>query len=572
MEANQTTGQLSVLGNYASLSDLVDACTEFYRSHAETQTAESLETRQHLSDWIRKFHSECGTLTAQVEQALGRLCIRDCLLLMTAHQPNPFAYGGVLRKAALNHVLAKRLSESLGVPVVTFFGLADQDFTDNPWTRSAMLPDSERRDGVLELRATLPEKMMLCRIPKPAQVVLDKWLHDLDDWIHRKTKAVIALGKKTGVQLDPTQMSEYLNNLKHFWSIVAAAYERAQSYADFNAFVISRVINDTCGYDTLFCRFSECQKIFKREFGLLTREFQTYSQALQDAITTKQLEQRGVYNDECNTIPVWYHCDCGGKARLAATQIERKITGRGTCLRCGKEHEIDFSQDSSIWTDLGRVSARALTMPLAFFSGLEVTCYVGGVGGREYLRQAKHVADCMGIPFPPIAIWRPRDRYLGLAQAEALLTLRQMSGNSDVRQGDQPEIALREKVTKIHREIEELESYKKKIASSDFNRSQRVEKIRALARQQNVLRRETNLALIARQLGLIENAKRVLDMYPCMIDYAINIGLRSVFEQWEAFLNNVGDLRSNISMRTNLDWQLPDLLLYWRNLPEEPRA
>jgi uncharacterized protein YllA (UPF0747 family) len=565
METSQTTGQANALGDYASLSDLVDACAEFYRSHADRKNEETLEARRHLSDWIRKFHSECGTLTSQVEQAIEKLRTHDCLLLMAAHQPNLFAYGGVLRKVTLEHVLAERLAKSLDVPVIKFFGLADQDFTDDRWVRSAQVPDSERRNGVLELRVVLPEKTMLNRTPKPAQSVLDKWLHDVDDWIHRKTKAVIALGKTTGVQLDPIPTSEYSENLKQLWSIVTAAHERAQSYADFNAFVISGVINGMCGYDTLFCRFSECQRIFKREFSLLIQEFQKYSRALQDEIAISQSEERGVRSDEYCTMPVWYHCDCGGKARLTPKEVERHITGWGACLRCGKEYEIDFSENSEIWADLDRVSARALTMPLIFFNGLDVTCYVGGVGGREYLRQAKQVTERMGKAFPPIAIWRPRDRYLGLAQLEALLTIRPISGKSGVQQGDQPKAPLQEKLARIQGEIEELESTKKKIANSELDHSLKVEKTRALSEQQNALRHGTNLALVARQLGLIENAKRALDLHPCMVDYAINFGMKDALGQWEAFLNNVGDLSSDISMRTKLDRQLPTLLVqqYW---------
>jgi hypothetical protein len=60
-------------------------------------------------------------------------------------------------------------------------------------------------------------------------------------------------------------------------------------------------------------------------------------------------------------------------------------------------------------------------------------------------------------------------------------------------------------------------------------------------------------------LGLIENAKRALDLRPCMVDYAINFRMKNGFEQWEAFLNNVEDLRSDINMRTKLDQQLPNL-------------
>jgi hypothetical protein len=132
---------------------------------------------------------------------------------------------------------------------------------------------------------------------------------------------------------------------------------------------------------------------------------------------------------------------------------------------------------------------------------------------------------------------------------EALLTLRHASGAS--------EAVLREKIAKTRGKIEVLESRKKEIASSDLDHDQRLQRIRALAEEQNVLRRETNLALVVRQLGLVENAKRALDLFPCMVDYVINIDLGGAFEQWEAFLDNVGDLRSDIDMRTRLDEQFP---------------
>jgi hypothetical protein len=560
VERNQACGHADTIGNYTNLSDLVDTSAEFYRSHAERLAPETLETRQRLSDWVRKFHHESGTLTSQVEEALERLRTEKCLLLMTAHQPNLFAYSGVLRKATFNHVLAQRLSRSLRVPVVNFFGFADQDFTDDRWVRCALLPDMERREGTLELRAVLPEKVMLNKISRPPRAVLDKWGEDIHDWVHRRTKAVKGLARDLGVQLGPLPTSEYSENLKEFWGLVVDAHDRAGTYADFNAFVMSRVINDTWRYDTLFCRFSECQRIFEQEFSLLTRDFRKYSQALRDAIAISQSEEKGVLGDEYLTIPVWYHCDCGSKARLAATEIEDRIMGRGRCLRCAREYEIDFSENSEIWTDLERVSARALTMPLVFFDGLDVTCYVGGIGGRVYLDQAKLVAERMEMAFPPIAIWRPRDRYLGLGQLEALLTLRRILGTRDARQSDQVEIGLREKLTKIQGEIEGLESCKKKVADSELEQSQRVEKIKALSEQQNALRRSSNLALISRELRLIENAKRALDLYPCMVDYAINIGLRSVLEQWETFLNNVEDLSSDIKIETNLDRQFPTLI------------
>ena len=446
---------------YSNLSDLADACEKFHAHFQDQRKAETLATRRKLAGWIRKFHHECGTLTSQVEQALEKLNSDNCILLMTAHQPNLFAYGGVLRKATLNHVLASKLSERLDVPVVSFFGLADQDFTDDRWVKSALLPDVERRDATLELRIPLPERIMLNKTPKPSRAILDRWKHDIQDWIHRKTKSIVEL---SGIQLDE---NEYLKNLTQFWSIVTDSHEKAGNCADFSAYIISKIINDTWEYDTLFCRFSECQRIFKHEFSSLIGRFWEYSNAVREAEERSRTEDGGVYSDEHLTVPVWYHCECGSKARLMAVDAEGGIMGHGDCLACGKRHEIDFSPESRIWSDLSRVSARALAMPLVLFGGLGVCCYVGGVGGRQYLWQANYVADQMGMALPPVVIWRPHDRYLGLGQLEALLTLKKLAGSFDPSQRKAADAALRKELATMQQRIDELEIRKKEIIDLD---------------------------------------------------------------------------------------------------------
>jgi hypothetical protein len=539
--------------DYSNLSDLADACEKFHGHFRDQRTAETFDTRRKLADWIRKFHHECGTLTSQVEQALEKLDSDNCLLLMTAHQPNLFAYSGVLRKATLNHVLAGRLSKRLDVPVVGFFGLADQDFTDDRWVKSAVLPDVERRDATLELRIPLPERIMLNKTPKPPMTILDTWKHDIQNWIHRKTKSVAEL---SGIQLDE---SKYLKNLTQFWSVVTDSHNKAENCADFSAYIISKIINDTWEYDTLFCRFSECQRIFKQEFSSLIGRFWEYSRAVREAEERSGTDDGGVHCDEHLTVPVWYHCECGSKAKLMAVNAEGGIMGHGDCLVCGKRHEIDFSPESRIWNDLSRVSARALAMPLVLFGGLGVCCYVGGVAGRQYLWQASYVANQMGMAFPPVAIWRPHDRYLGLGQMEALLTLKKLAGGSDPSQRKAAGAALRRELATIQQRIDELEIRKKEIIDSTCERGQKINAIKDLAKQQDMIRRETNCSMLARHLGLLENSERILGLHPCIIDYAVNLGLSNVGEQWEASLRTEGDLGSDIIFRTEMDQQLSQL-------------
>lgn len=102
-------------------------------------------------------------------------------------------------------------------------------------------------------------------------------------------------------------------------------------------------------------------------------------------------------------------------------------------------------------------------MPLVFFDGLKVCCYVGGVGGRIYLRQAKYVAEHMGTSFPPAVVWRPRDIYFGVGQLEALTTFRKLSGTFDVLQCPTVEDRLKEKITNVQKKIDEFELKKRNL-------------------------------------------------------------------------------------------------------------
>jgi hypothetical protein len=56
-----------------------------------------------------------------------------------------------------------------------------------------------------------------------------------------------------------------------------------------------------------------------------------------------------------------------------------------------------------------------------------------------------------------------------------------------------------------------------------------------------------------RNLGLLENVKKVMDVYPSMIDYAVNIGLENVGDQWIHFLEKDGSLVSDVKLETGLD-------------------
>lgn len=542
--------------SYESLEKLAEACVDFYHKSLEKEDLHGVcERRSQLAQLIRKFHGKCKTLTPHVEKAIKNLEGGSCLLLMTAHQPNLFAYSGVLRKATLNHVLAEKLSESLRVPVVSFFGVADQDFTDDRWVRSALLPDVERRDGLLELRFDMPEKLMLNRVAKPSRRILDNWRNEIENWMDRKLSSIRRDCKSLGLQFN-SENADFAGSFEGFWTLIEDAYERAEKYADFNAFIISRIVNEAWGYDTLFSRFSECQRLFEPEFCFLLSKFDDYSRYVKEATVSTDNSKRGVYDEEFNTVPFWYHCSCGSKARLKAEQRDGSFIGHGYCVRCGKEYWFDFGskREPQVSEVISRISARSLSMPLVFFQGLGVGCYVGGVGGTEYLKQAQFVAERLNMTFSPVVVWRPRDVYFGVGQLDALMLFRKLSGTFDFSQYAQVKASLREKVAEVKRTIDELEAQKKQLCAGSGGRNEeQIQNIKALSMRQSEVRREANFSVLVRNLGLLENVAAVMDLYPCIVDYAVNVGLRETSEQWIAFLQRNGSLASNVYLKTEFD-------------------
>ena len=170
-----------------TLEELADSCVAFYKMNRGKMSTDTVrKKRAQLSRHVETFHRDCGTLTAPVQRRIQELRDGNCIVLMIAHQPNFFGYSGVFRKATLNLVLSDMLEKRLKLPVVCFFGIADQDFTDDRWVRSALLPDVQRRDGLFSLNVSLPRKLLLNSVPKSSQEAFNRWRSAVDEWFSSK--------------------------------------------------------------------------------------------------------------------------------------------------------------------------------------------------------------------------------------------------------------------------------------------------------------------------------------------------------------------------------------------------
>lgn len=551
--------------------DLVGSCAGFYERNKDKIRVERVgERRRDLSGYAEVFHTDCGTLTEPVQKRIEDLQSGVGLVLMTAHQPNFFAYSGVLRKATLTFLLAKKLEEHLQIPVVNFFGIADQDFTDDRWVRSCELPAVLRSDGVMSLDVKLPEKLMLHQAAKPSTDTLKEWKGAVEKWLAGAVRSVTRLGKDQGLEgFSSTPAAAVLHeNFGLFWQGVMDCYARSKRYSDFNAFLMSWIVNRVWGYDTVFARFSECQQAFVDEFEFLLSGFTDYSRLLTEAQRMPGDEgwSGGVSDQEPFLAPFWYHCDCGSKAKLFLTEKDGVLFGEGKCEGCMKSYQLCLGakDDPDLSEIASRMSARAIPMSLVFFDGLSPCCYVGGVGGVRYLMEAEHVANGLGILFPPIAVWRPRDRYLGVGQMEALLEMKRICQDYGGETLSEARSRLESRITEIDDRVDQLEKVKKGIIEKlkmHPNREDLKEEIKRVSIRQTKIKRTSNLSVIIRELKILENVSTVLDLIPSIIDYAVNVGLQETSDQWIKYLTENGDLASDVHLESVLNRNPPNYQL-----------
>lgn len=547
--------------------ELVDSCVSFYEENEDKMGLERVrEKRAKLSGFAEVFHKRCGTLTASVQKRIEDLRDGVGIVLMTAHQPNFFAYSGVLRKATLNFVLAKKLEEMLGVPVVSFFGIADQDFTDDRWVRSCQLPAVRRRGGILSIEVKLPERLMLNGVAKPSFRVLKKWKAEIEKWLNDAIMSADRLCRELGLAgLSSPSVATLHENFESFWDVVEDCFGRSEKYSDFNGFVMSRIVNDVWGYDTVFSRFSECQQAFVDEFDFLLSHSESYSRLLREA---KELPCRegvggGVSEQEPLLAPFWFHCDCGSKVRLFLTEKDGLLFGQGNCVGCGNYCELEFGarNNPDISSIASQVSARAISMGLVFFNGLMPSCYVGGVGGVRYLMEAEHVAKGLGIPFPPFVVWRPHDRYLGVGQIEAVLEQKRICNDLGVRDISTAKDLLESRVCEIRGRLDKLEVLKRRVAEKlreHPNDGELKREVKRVSMSQTKVVKSSNLSVVSHDLKILENVSAVLDLIPSVIDYAVNVGLKETSDQWIRRLGEDGSLSSDVPLMSVLGWNEPN--------------
>jgi hypothetical protein len=518
-----------------TLSEAVDLMNSTWFNESFSATDYTLTNRKHLSEYVRRFHTAANTLTPAVNSAIGLLSDPSSKLLVSIHQPNLFAYGGVYKKIVLLETL-KGLAESKkpNSKLVNLFLIVDHDFLDDIWMRTAQLPSIRNKGGVLEIRTPVSNTkrwQMVCNTPPPHKQILESWRKQLKLWI--KNAATNNFDK-----------SVLLRNFEGLWTDVEGAFIRSKSYSDFNAFFQSRVVNGIWGYKTLFVRLSDISPVFDKGFEFLLSGYDKYSRAVEKA--EKYFLERNISTGVSSTAylnaPVWIHCKCGSKASAKVREDKVGIIVRGKCMSCKSDLQIDFENTKELKLSkevIHKVSPRAIPILLLLSKELGIGCYASGTGGSVgYTIVGSLIFKELSIKMPLTVVWPADDLYVGLGQSEALeyLQVRQRSDVIDYLR------TLRAEDFAMSREIRPMLEERNLLVSEGQPIDEILSKLFKLKERQRK---------IHSMIKVVEKVRNSLQIKPCFLDYGINFGVKKTEASWRDNLIKNNNLMLPLHLTSN---------------------
>ena len=497
-------------------SEALDILLSPWFSTNFSSTDYTLANRIRLGQYIREFHSQAGTLSPAVNDSIAMLSDRFSKILVSIHQPNLFAYSGIYKKIILLEAL-RSVAESKNpyAKLINLFLIVDHDFLDDLWIRMAQLPSIRHKAGIFEIRTLVNKSkrwQMVCNTPPPPRSILESWRKQIKLWIKNAST-------------DKFDKTALIRNFDELWAVVEEAYARSKTYADFNAFFLSKVVSGIWGYKTLFVRLSDISPVFDKGYEFLLSHYNTYSAAVEKA--EKFFLQRNINTGVSSTAylnaPVWIHCKCGSKASAKVSKVNQDFLVRGKCMSCKNDLQIEFKDSGQFKLSeevIQKISPRAIPILLLLSRELGIGCYASGTGGSTgYSLLGSLIFKELSIKMPLTVAWPSEDVYVGLGQSEALEHLQ-------VKQ------------------VDDVLNYMQELRIEDSVRSK---EIRPLLMERDRLIRQgkpidgvlSELILlkeeqrkIHKMIKVVEKVNNCLHVRPCMIDYGVNFGLKAAEELW----------------------------------------
>ena len=520
---------------YDDVGQIAERVLEYHSKRDGKDRQRIIEVRNKIADfstsYLKKTEFALQEKTIQkIQESISTIRDSDpddTIILMTAHQPNLFAYSGILRKIALLKAVEGRISKMAGSKkVVCFYGFADHDFINNKWVRSAEMPAPLKRDGLLRFTVNLDKKDLFLptnMIGKPSGEKLSSWRSQIEGWISENCSLAVKYAKSfdTGVDSDNI-LKISKDNFAGFWKYVDDANSNASNLAEFSSFVLSTIANNVLDTPVVFANFSDCFTAFGKEYEWLLSNAKGYSDAVEgsEAALKGAGIDSGLTSDVGELLPVWVRCSCGSKYRLASVSPEKF---EGKCMRCDKQASYSYEQLIALLKSSPELfQPKSISMPLAFSRAFDMSFYVTGLGGIGYIIDSKAVSEKLGSPLPPIAYWNVPDNYTRIERLACAWEAGRISKLYGLGASAIPVDSLSDAAKGM---LAELSG---KIEDGSVAKT----------------------AVSERDRQLLEMMPKSLGVQSCAVGYAINIGLGPTYRQWIDFLAGGGKLNEPVGLKS----------------------
>ncbi len=523
------------------LNKLVSKIIEF--SEQNPRTIKNVNVSKELTRHIAKFHQNTRTLQNSLQDVLKKLVKKNTILLETAHQPNFLPYSGIFKKTILLEHIAQHL-EKQGHSVVCLFSVVDTDFADDEWFASNRFPHLSK-SGYLKVGLKIAKKdrkKCMYAIQKPSQ---ETW-ENIVKYIQTHYETCL---RELEREFSSQNISDFKQNIEipfqKKWGdlvdLLEEAYQNAENFADMNAIILSKIINDLMNCSIVFFKYSDGLSAFEESFSRLLSCSTDYI-----TLYNRFADQYNLDKILKDYAPFWYHCkSCEGKVPLQqrGNQLEEK------CLSCKTLYSYDFeNQENPNLSGIAkRISPRAIPRHYITFDGLGVSFYAGGQAGSLYTSIAEKIAEIIDFRFPPIFTWFNKDYYTGVLQFNAYNQIHRVlklnSYNQFLLKYDELNTQIIREVEELNHQIESWESKKSSLkndlgkSENESIRNQIISNLREISNNEKKLK--TKIQQTEHKITVLNNSARSFRIYPSIIDYLVNMDALSIAEQWYHFLNNI---------------------------------
>ncbi|VFJ12345.1 bacillithiol biosynthesis protein BshC [Candidatus Nitrosocosmicus franklandus] len=482
--------------------------------------------REKLKGVVTKFHKKAGTLDNKILKQVETLGEKDIKIVVGIHQPNLFAFSGVFKKIVLLQVLSNHIRKT-NPKVVPLFLIVDHDFMGDKWMHIAKLPNVRSSSGILDLRYPINETTrwkVSSKTEPPTRSLIKDWEDQIYSWI------------KNSKNLTKQEIKSLYARYKDFWNIVEESFAVAESYSEFNSIIMSKIVNSVWGYDVLFVNLSDMSNVFKRGYNYLLSENDTYIESLDKS--EGFFRSRGIFTGVSPNLDkhssLWIHCNCGSKASSKIRYDDNHgATLIGKCMSCKKNLSLFIGKkgNASIPEDkLSLVSPRAIPILLLLSRELSITGYISGTGGSiGYTLVGKKVFDDLKVKLPTMILWAGSDVYTGFAQKEASNYL----SENNITNISNFVIDIDLKYNELKNKIEPLIRKRSMIYNDKEQLNELLKDLFTYKQEQREIKQlQKN----------VQKSRNALKLKSCIIDYAVNIGLKQIENEWAENLVKNNDL------------------------------